>query len=104
MSSSKVSLGVSLLLALAVGLLVSCRDESAPPRSAGEAAPPPEDTKINRTHSEVKTELQHAAEKTRRAVNGLQQGIQRGAGKGADELGVRRSAAGIPRRAGDAGT
>ena len=98
MSSSKVGLGVSLLLALAVGLLVSCRDESAAPRSAGETAPPPEDTKINRTHSDVKTELQHAAEKTRHAVDGLQKDIQKGAGKGADELGVRRNAAGIPAR------
>lgn len=98
MSSSKVGFGACVVFAVAVGAVASCRDESAGPRSAGEEAPPPADTKINRTHGEVKTELQHAAEKTRQAVDGLQQDIQKGAGKGADELGVRRNAAGIPVR------
>jgi hypothetical protein len=99
-----VGFGACVVLAVAVGAVASCRGEGAPPRSAGEEAPHPEDTKINRAHGEVKTELRNAAEKTQKAVNGLQQDIQRGAGRGADELGVRRNAAGIPRRASDAGS
>jgi hypothetical protein len=104
MSLSKVGFGASFALAVAVGAAPGCRDETAPPRSAGEAPPAPADTKINRTHSEVKTELEHAAEKTLKAVDSLQHDIQKGAGKGADELGVRRNAAGTPPRAGDAGS
>jgi hypothetical protein len=93
----------AVLLALSLAFVSGCHDESAPPRSAGEPGKPA-DTDINRTHGEVKTELNRAAEKTRRAADGLQRDIQEGARRGADQLGVRRSAAGISGRAADGGS
>jgi hypothetical protein len=98
MSVSHLAFGMSLALTVAAFSLAACRDESPPPRSAGAEPPPPADTKINRAHSHVKTELGIAAEKTQRFVNGVQRDVQHGVGKGADELGVRRSATGIPAR------